>query len=299
MDDMGPESDIGDLAVRLHDHPTEGDFQAAPVSLRDYGEGISVAGRRAATRGVLDSAIKRIGPPTLYGGDAAGPVVRWRDDRRTLLLDHGGQSLRFCVRRTPELEAGERARFVPGSRTDPLGFYAGLPYMWQLYGGGGGSPPLGFPSVPTASDWSWLEGSLTQLLSGWWEQVPAQLGHGDAVGFNIDFRGEVQRSAERVSVLCEQPGGLVLLVDDRSTRGGTPSEVMRSRGWQDRMRGWWQRVFHDLGDAGAAVAARMAIDEIRLRGAPDPAALAVSDVAPEVAGLLVLPGLALRGRRIP
>ncbi|AKA06711.1 hypothetical protein SAZ_33075 [Streptomyces noursei ZPM] len=293
MDEMGPGGGIGDLAVHLHDHPTNGDFQAAPVTLYEYSGGVPVTRRRSMTREVLDGAIKRIGPPTLCGGDATGPVVRWRDDQRTLLLDHGQQALRLCVRRTSELEAEERARFAPCQQSDPVGFYTGLPYVWQLYGGGVGSPPLGFPAVPPAPDWSWLEGSLAQLLSGWWEQVPVQLGYGDAVGFNIDFRGEDQHSVERVSVMCEEPGGLVLLVDDRAVPGGTPEDVMRARGWRQRIMGWWQRDFEDDGADGAARAAKMVVEELLLRGARSPDALKVTDVRAERGGLLALPGLAI------
>lgn len=87
---------------------------------------------------------------------------------------------------------------------------------------------------------------------------------------------------------------MLLLVDDRAEPDGTPSAVMAGRGWHDRIMGWWQRDFYDLGAEGPAAAARMAVEEIRLRGVDSPAQLGMAEVRCEGGGLLTLPGLALR-----
>ncbi|GAU70607.1 hypothetical protein SSP35_20_01030 [Streptomyces sp. NBRC 110611] len=269
------------------------DFQRPPITLREYDQALSAAARRTATAEVLGIAVKRIGPPTLYGASAYGPVVRWRSPRQTLLLDRGAQGLQFSVRPTTELEAAERARFASCTHCDPASYYAGVPYLWQLYKEAVGSPPLSFPSVPPAPDWSWLQESLTALLGSWWEQVPAQLGPDDMTGFSIVPRSIDQRSLGRITVLCSEAEGVLLLVDDRAVPGGTPAAVMETRGWQVQIAGWWQRDFHDLGAEGAAAAARMAVEELRLREVPSPSAVKVVDVWCEEGGLLVLPGLAI------
>lgn len=285
---------VGELAERLHHRPSERDLHRPAITVRAFGATSSAAQRRALTREVLDAVTLRIGPPTLYGGAADGPVVRWRTTGRTLLLDRGEEGLRLSVRRTAELEAEERARFTPGSRSDPASYYRQVPYLWQLHRHSAGSPPLDLPSVPAARDWSWLEASLTALLGAWWEQLPAQIGPHDVAGFNLVAPGGRARCGDGLSVLCSEADGVQLLVDDRTVPGGTPGAVMVGRGWGQQVMGWWQRDFHDLGAAGAAAAARMAVGELRLRGVRSPGEVAVTEVRCEDGGLLALPGLALR-----
>ncbi|MGG2459331.1 hypothetical protein ACO0M4_05830 [Streptomyces sp. RGM 3693] len=294
MDAYSIEPDIGGLAERLG-QPSEADFRRPPVQVCECGYTTPVDERRALTREVLSAAVGRIGPPTLYGGAEAGPVIRWRDAERTVLLDCGARGLQLSVWHTEELEAFEQSRFEV-DLIDPAEYFSRLPYLWQLHREAAGSPPLHFPAAPFAQDWSWLEGSLAALLRGWQEQLPAQLDR-DTAGFNIVPAHAWQLPFSALSVLCSELEGVLLLVDDRPTGGGTPGEVMRSRGWQTEIRGWWLSDFDDL-DA-ASTAARMAIEEIRRREVPSPAALAVSDVRCEGGGLLVLPGLTLRGRRDP
>ncbi|MGY5079320.1 hypothetical protein ACWIGX_19870 [Streptomyces nigrescens] len=147
--------------------------------------------------------------------------------------------------------------------------------------------------MPTAPDWHWLEESLKALLCAWWEQLPAQIGP-DVAGFNIVPRGDHAGTFSTLSVLCSQTDGVMLLVDDRAVRGGTPSEVMAGRGWHDRIMGWWQRDFYDLRAEGPAVAARIAVGEARLRGVLSPADLGTAEVRCEGGGRLTLPGLALQ-----
>ncbi|MFE6684976.1 hypothetical protein ACFVFQ_00710 [Streptomyces sp. NPDC057743] len=284
---------VADLAERLFARPSAHDLRHPPRTVRAYGEDRSVGARTVALREVLAAATGRIGPPTLYGGAAAGPVVRWRDERHTVLLDGDAEGLRLAVRPTAELEAAEAAHFRPAGRTDATAYHRQLPYLWQLYRGTG-TPPLHFPSGPVAGDWRWLEGSLTALLRAWWEQLPGQIG-ADQAGFALVPRERGDRPPATLSVLCSADEGVLLLVDDRGVPGGTPEPELRARGWRGPLRGWWQRDFHDLGADGATAAAALAVAELRARGVWNPAHLRVADVRCECGGLLLLPGLALAG----
>ncbi|GFE25735.1 hypothetical protein Sliba_61880 [Streptomyces nigrescens] len=282
---------VADLAERLHHRPSARDFERPPITVRDQSKGFPAERRKAVAREVLGAVIGRIGPPTLYGGAATGPVVRWRSEEQTVLLDRGAQGMQLSVRHTAELESQEAAGFERGECADPAAYYGRLPYLWLLYRGSG-SPPLTLPAVETAPDWHWLEESLTALLGAWWEQLPAQIGQ-DTAGFNIVPRSGQESALETVSVLCSEAEGVMLLVDDREVPGGTPDAVMEARGWRGRIMGWWQRDFYDLGAEGAGAAARMAVQELRLRGVPSPDGLGVGEVRCEDGGLLVLPGLAI------
>ncbi|MFF4285625.1 hypothetical protein ACFY0R_09895 [Streptomyces sp. NPDC001633] len=286
--------DIAEIAQEFHFvHPSESDFQRAPVILRPLDEDASAEQREAATAEVLDVIVERIGPPTLYGGGAAGPVIRWRDEHRTVLLDRSPRGLQLSVRRTAELEAKEKAEFANGTPEDPATYFSRLPYLWQLQSGIDVSTPLAVPAVPLAPDWQCLEESLKALLRAWWEQLPTQIGH-DTAGFNIvPCRGSAG-TFSTLSVLCSKDDGVLLLVDDREVPSGTSSAVMAGRGWHDRIMGWWQRDFYDLGSEGPAAAARMAVEEMRVRGVASPSDLGIADVRCEDGGLLTLSGFALR-----
>ncbi|MFF7415550.1 hypothetical protein [Streptomyces lydicus] len=247
----------------------------------------------AIAREVLAIVIERIGAPTLYGGDAVGPVVRWRDEKRTVLLKCRAQSLQLSVRATAELEAWEASEFAIDERSDPASYYSKIPYLWQLYRGGD-SPPLRFPAVATAPDWRWLEESIKALLRAWWEQLPAQIGE-DGAEFSVVPWSRWGNALSTLSVRCSEAEGVMLSVYG-GVSGATSEEVMEARGWQDHMVGWWQSDFYELGADGAAPAARMGVEELRLRGVRSPADLRVVDVRCEGGGLLVLPGLAIRDR---
>ncbi|MFE7318558.1 hypothetical protein ACFU7T_36485 [Streptomyces sp. NPDC057555] len=291
MGEISSMGDVADLAERLRLHASGRDFECPPVTVCVQRESSSIEQRRAVAREVLGAVAGRIGPPTLYGGATIGPVVRWRSEERTVLLDCGAQGLQLSVRHTGELEAQEEAGFELGEQADPASYYRGLPYLWQLYRGSN-SPPFIFPTVGVAPDWRWLEESLSALLGAWWEHLPAQIGQGVA-GFNIVPRGVRESALATMSVLCSESEGVMLLVDDRKVPGGTPDEVMEGRGWQDRVMGWWLRDFYDLGAEGAAAAAQMGVDELRLRGVSATEELGVEEVRCEGGGLLVLPGLAI------
>ncbi len=208
-----------------------------------------------------------------------------------MLLDRDARGIQLSVRHTDELEAQEADGFVYGQCDEPAPYYSGLPYLWQLHRGPG-DPPHVFPRVMTAPNWCWLEESLKALLEVWWEQLPAQIGQ-DVAGFNIVARSGHESALETLSVLCSEAEGVMLLVDDREVPGGTPDAVMEARGWRDRIMGWWQRDFYDLGADGASAAARMTVEELSLRGVSSPERLRMEDVRCEGGGLLVLPGLAI------
>ncbi|MFI7094840.1 hypothetical protein [Streptomyces lydicus] len=209
-----------------------------------------------------------------------------------MMLARGAEGLQLSVRRTAELEGMDRAAFEC-VQADPVSYFRQLPYLWRLSPHGKAAALPALPAAPTAPDWHWVEETLKALLRAWWEQLPAQIG-ADVAGFNIVPRGEHAGTFSTLSVLCSQSDGVMLLVDDRAVRGGTPSEVMAGRGWHDRIMGWWQRDFYDLGPRGSAAAARMAVEEMRLRGVDSPAELGVAEVRCEGGGHLMLPGLALR-----
>ncbi|PJN32233.1 hypothetical protein CG747_43630 [Streptomyces sp. CB02959] len=152
---MGEKSSLAevvDLAEQLHRRPSERDFESPPITVRDQSESSSAEQRTAAAGEVLRAVIRRIGPPTLYGGAAAGLAVRWRSEEQTVLLDCGIRGLRLSVWHTVELEAREEACSKQGECVDPSSYYGRLPYLWLLYRGVG-SPPLTLPAVETAPDW--------------------------------------------------------------------------------------------------------------------------------------------------
>lgn len=248
------------------------------------------AQRTDAARAVLEAVVARIGHPTLYGGDAYGPNIRWRTDERTLLLDHGVEGLQLSARRTAELEQEEFACFERGvgEGAEQVSYASSLPYLWQLYRSGPGSPPKVFPAGYVAPDWERLEEALESLLRAWGEQLPAQVGD-DAAAFNIVNRADNDRA---VGLLCGRMDGLTVLVDDRGVPdGGTPPEEMEARGWQVPLMGWWEANFAEPGWGSAAAAAWMAVAELRLRGARSPRDLGLDDVSCADRGLLTLPGL--------
>ncbi|MER6304929.1 hypothetical protein [Streptomyces sp. NPDC001657] len=143
----------------------ESNLQRGPVTLSDYGEDPEV--RRAATAEVLTAIVDQIGQPTWYGGSSAGPVIRWRDKHRTVMLARGVEGLQLSVRRTAELEGMDQARFECVQADPPHHIGHGL----SPQGKADALPAL--PAVPTAPDWWWLEESLKALLRSWWEQLPA------------------------------------------------------------------------------------------------------------------------------
>ncbi|WP_143169130.1 hypothetical protein [Streptomyces sp. NBRC 110465] len=229
-----------------------------------------------------------LGPPTLYGGNVAGPTVRWQTPSHTVILDSPGiarDGLQLSVRRTSTLRTleAEHFRHAHELRVEDL------PFLWQWQPVPTELPP---PSAPVAPDWTTLRASLGALLRAWCEQLEAQLGQDDA-GFDIVISADGK--PRRLVVLVSPADSLTVLVDDRDgTQDGHHAE-MSARGWQDfiPVHCWWGAYFERT-PAGAAAATRLIVAELQARGAQDPRDLRLADVgAGEGDGLLTLPGLGI------
>ncbi|UQA90959.1 hypothetical protein [Streptomyces halobius] len=284
---------MADVAERLRREPQPQDFDRPPDPLRDYKASMTPGQRTDAIREVLSALVDRIGPPTLYGGSAYGPTIRWRTDEQILLLDHGVACLQVSVRRTAELERSESLRFARGvgDGEEQVSFFSSLPYLWQLYREGPGALPAASPESSVAPDWHRLEESVESILWAWSEQLPAQVGTEESAAFNIVNH----KDDDRPLSVGYSPEGVFLVVDDRDApEGGGHRAQMESRGWQVAVHGWWEATFPEAGWESAAEAARMAIAEVRWRGARTPEDLGAADISCADRGLLLLPGLGIR-----
>lgn len=179
-------AEAADTAESLHDSGRPGD----EARVLTYEKGATLVQRREAFGALYDAVVGRIGSPTLQGGSAQGPNIRWRNEKRLLVLagDRGGAWLE--VHDTDTLEAEEHGAFKWGgawSENEPAD-YAQLPYLWQLDGDGPGWVPLSSPGGRLAPSLEHAEEALTLLLRAFVEQMPPQLGEHWA-GFRITGRG--------------------------------------------------------------------------------------------------------------
>lgn len=276
---------IQDLADHLARTASAQELQP-PVAL---GTGPTSPWGTEGLRQAIDAVSERLGPPTLYGGSATGPITRWRTPSHTVILDAPiatGGTLQLSVRRTAALERSEAEHF---ERAEEL-TAENLPFLWQWQPAPSAPPP---PSAPVASDWLTLRASLEALLRAWCEQLEAQLGQADA-GFDIVLT--VDSTPRRLVVLVSPADSLTVLVDDRDGADSDGHHTkMIHRGWQDfiPVHRWWGAYFERTA-AGAAAAAELIVTEVRARGARSPRDLHLADVgAGEGNGLLVLPGLGI------
>ncbi|MGW7095892.1 hypothetical protein [Streptomyces sp. NPDC054874] len=278
---------IPDLAAHLVRTAPAQELQP-PVTLLSRAAPLTRSGTEGF-RQAIDAVSESLGPPTLYGGSAAGSTIRWRTPSHTVILDspyvtEGG--LQLSVRRTDALELSEADRFRHARGLDT----ADLPFLWQWQPIPTAPPP---PSVPVAPDWTSLRASLEALLRAWCEQLEAQLGPDDA-GFDIVVDAEGR--PRRLVVLVSPADSLTVLVDDRDgADSGDHHAEMTGRGWQDfiPVHRWWGAYFERT-SAGAAAAAELIGTELRARGAQGPHDLRLADVgAGEGHGLLVLPALGI------
>ncbi|MER7851428.1 hypothetical protein ABTZ98_02570 [Streptomyces bacillaris] len=279
---------IPDLAAHLMRTASAQELQP-PVAL-----GIRSAspGARSAAEGLrqaIGAVSESLGPPTLYGGNATGPTIRWRTPSHTVILDSRDASeggLQLSVRRTEALELSEADRFRHATGLDT----ADLPFLWQWQPTPTAPPP---PSAPVARDWTSLRASLEALLRAWCKQLEAQLGQDDA-GFDIVV--DAEGKPRRLVVLVSPADSLTVLVDDRDGAESDDHHAeMTGRGWQDfiPLHRWWGASFERT-SAGAAAAAELIGTELRARGAQAPHDLRLADVgAGEGHGLLVLPALGI------
>lgn len=289
MSPMSP-AQAAELARCYFDSPAP-HFSREPVAVACYGTGTALRDRRAAFREVYGAIVAEIGEPTLYGGSAEGPGVRWRTEERLVLLSGDSFGARLSVHRTEDLEGEERRSFEWGGtwsaqESHDFGF---LPYLWQLDRGGPGERPEVLPGGRLAPYWDHLQDALELLLTAWAEQLPVQVGE-DWATFSILNRADNKR---HLSVVLDGDG-LGLMLDDREGPD-TPEHTveMQCRGWRTYDRGWWRVTFPDPDGAAAAAAARIVIAEVRARGAAGPEDLEPYDISCNDRGTLRLPGLGL------
>lgn len=288
-----------DAAQQLHHRAPDGDPLRSAVLLPYSG------GQTASVRRTLRALIPRMGVPTLYGGDSRGPNIRWRDDDRCLLLDSGEggraeSALRLTSHATAELEERERVIFGRGvgDREGQARAYADLPVLWQLREVGAATASPLPPCV--APGWERLEESLRSLMLAWVTQLPAQAPEGSAA-FDLVNHADGDRP---LTFLYAPDEGLVVMVDDEDAPldDAAHEKSMAVRGWHDRaipVAQWWVSSF-GADASGAAATARLAVAELRARGARHPSDLGVVDVTctdatGEEIGRLTLPGLGLNG----
>ncbi|MFI1394783.1 hypothetical protein [Streptomyces sp. NPDC020681] len=285
--------EAADFALTLHDAP-DAYVGRQPVPVLAHPSGASLRERRETFREVYAAIVARIGEPTLYGGSADGPNVRWRDARRTVLLAGMLQGATLSVHGTDALETEEHRTFEWGGAwsADESHDFELLPYTWQLDRSGPGERPVA-PRTGgrMASCLEHFQIALELLLDAWIEQLPVQVGD-DWAGFCVTSAADRGRQLQ-ISYAIQD--GLQLSVDDRDGEDSPErAQLMRSRGWHFRDRGWWQTEFQEPERPEAAEVARLAVAELRARGTKEPKELRARDVSCKDRGELWLPGLGIR-----
>lgn len=242
--------------------------------------------QRAETRRVLHTLVEQLGPPSQYGGDAAGPSIRWQADSHTVILDARSDGrLQLSARRTIDLECTESARFLRCATQDTQINETpwDLPYLWRYRTHDSAQPPA---AAPVARDWAQQQAALTALLGAWSENLEAQVGEQDA-GFFIDH-GDGQ-----LMVMVCPSDDVSVFADSRNGAGRDPARIssMTSRGWWGMcMPGWWNAHF-DRTQSGATAAARLIVAELQSRQVRSPADLRLTRASLGTwSGTLDLPG---------
>lgn len=285
-------SEAAEFAMALHEAP--GAYLGyGPVPVLAHAPHTTLRMRRESFREVYGAIVARIGEPTLYGGSASGPHIRWRDPDRIVLLAGRPHGAELSVHRTDALEAEEMRIFQWGGAwsAEEQHDFDLLPYIWQLDRNGPGEPPAERTTGRMASSLKHFESALTLLLTAWVEQLAVQVG-GDWAGFSLTSGADRGRQIHLSYALAE---GLQVSVDDRDGPDDEErARVMQNRGWHSRDRGWWQAEFPDPERAEAAEVARLAIAELHARGTREPKELRARDVSCKDRGELLLPGLGVR-----
>ena len=241
---------------------------------------------------ILKDVEPLIGAPDLYAGGSAGILARWDRGTRSLTLKVDEAGIRLSLQDVATLDAAETPMRRSGVGRTPgwVPSHRDLPYLWQIYQG----PERTTPSVPPTRDWKQLEASLGALLLVWAEQIPLLFGTegSEEVACNLIN----QADDEQIMVILQsRDDGLLLLLDDRrSPATQTDAQTMFGRGWHEMIPvlGAWKAAFEPSPDS-AAEAAKLAVNELRLRGAASPLDIAVTDLSKTKHGRLLLPGLPL------
>lgn len=281
---------LGGVELRVQERTRrDGTVVCDRVRLFAHRPAASPAQRRDAFGELFGAVVGAIGLPTLYGGSADGPDVRWRSERRLLLLRGNDAGAWLETHPAQELEDEEHLAFKWGgawSASEPPDF-AVLPYLWQLDRRGPGDNLNAFPGERIAASMEHLQEALELLLAALTEQLPAQLGR-DWAAFTIANRTG-RRGELRVSFAPSS--GLWVGVDDCGG-GSEEATTLRDRGWQKQEGSWWQASFPEPTRASAAEAARLIVAELTARGAKTPADdLAARDISCNDSGWLRLTGL--------
>jgi hypothetical protein len=246
-------------------------------------EGSGLVERREALRPVYEAIVARIGQPTLLGGTARGPSVRWSTRERTLLLsgDHGEATL--SAHQAESFARDEFWSFDSGRRE---------PYTWQLdRHGPGHDHGWTYNGHAAADDWTSAEEQLAQMLASWAEHMPVQA-PGDWVGFKL----KASRDWERTMIVSFSPSAtnreLRAAIEDRDHEQ-TPERAaeMRARGWQyvDEHR-WWRTELPETDPEAPAALARVVITDLRTR-ATCPDEVTAWDISAGDHGELWVPGI--------
>ncbi|MER5372594.1 hypothetical protein [Streptomyces sp. NPDC002553] len=273
--------DVADLAQSLL---TDGDADLdRRFTVLTHGRASSLIGRREALRPLYEAIVARVGQPTLLGGTAHGPSVRWSGSERILLLSGDHSETVLSVH---EAKAFVQAEF---SRLDS----GGLPYTWQLdRHGPGHDHGWTFNGHAAANGWTQAEECLAGMLASWAEHMPLQ-----APGDWVSFKLWASRDWGRTMIVSYEPsetnGEFYACIDDRDHEQ-TPERAMqmRARGWQDLDEvGRWRTRLHETDPTAPAMLARLIVTDLRARGTVCPDEVTAWDISAGDHGELWVPGI--------
>ncbi|WP_148589897.1 hypothetical protein [Streptomyces sp. WAC01526] len=284
-----------DTAEALWTGPLRSDAEPVPV-LHHAPEADHIA-RREALRPLYEAIVERIGAPTLLGGTATGPSVRWCTRERILLLSGDTGRAVLTVRDANSFEDGEHSAFdhVDVGREGKPHRFDELPYTWQLDRKGPGTAPyVTYNGVIVVNDWGHAVTGIELMLASWVEQYPVQ-SPGDWIGFTL----WINRDWRRDVIIGYQPDDhgreLFATIDDRGPEQ-TPErqERMRERGWQElNEHQWWSTHLPETDPRSPCRIAELVIAECRARRATRPAETTAHSASANDNGELWLTGLGL------
>jgi hypothetical protein len=269
-------------------------WAAGEIRLIAYQTESSSEARIAAFGELFDAVVGNIGDPTVYGGSASGPDVRWRNDDRLLVLRGDDRGVWLVSRSTAEVEHEEFGIFEhhgPASTTEQFPDY--LPYIWQLFRDGPGEQAYEWPALPKALSLEHFRDALEPLLAAFVSQLPTVVGKGWA---SFEIRKRADDGVLRVIFNLINGDGLTVSARHRTYADANSTAVMRARGWQrcDDSGTWWETGFPDPGHESAAKVARLIVHELHAWGAVEPEKdLYVEDVSCDDEGSFHLPGLGI------
>ncbi|WP_405576512.1 hypothetical protein [Streptomyces sp. NBC_01092] len=285
----------GEIAETLFNTP--GALAPEPVTVLAYPDGAGRLARREALRPVYEAIVARIGAPTLLGGSASGPSVRWCTRERILLLSgdhtHAELSVHDADRFVDE-EWKTFDRTKPGRKGQPHAFDA-LPYTWQLdRKGPGNATSWTFNGIFVAGSWDHAVTGLELMLAAWVEQYPVQA-PGDWIGFNLWTARDWRRDMIVSYTPADHGRELAVCIHDRGSEQTAERQAqMGERGWHTLTdHQWWRTELPETDPDGPRLIAELMIAECRARRATCPDELRAHDISAGDNGDLWLTGLGL------